>query len=217
MLRAADNLIPLILVLVVITFSAGCGGNVKSASSNLSSLRVIPGTAVVVTGQTFQFSAEMLNLGEASIVWSVSGPSGANAGTISPSGLYTAPSSPLPSTVTVTATSSTNSGVTSTATIWVLGASQVTTTANPLVAQYTLTVPPGTSTKVDFGTTTSYGLRTWLQPAPTGGGPENILVAGMRDSTTYHMRAIAYLPDGTIFTDTDHTFTTGPLPATALP
>jgi len=37
----------------------------------------------------------------------------------------------------------------------------------------------------------------------------NLLVAGMRAGTTYHMRAVARFADGTEIIDSDHSFTTG--------
>jgi hypothetical protein len=49
------------------------------------------------------------------------------------------------------------------------------------------------------------------------GGTVEVLVAGMRASTTYHMQAIVSLPDGSQYSDADHTFTTGPIPASRLP
>jgi hypothetical protein len=70
---------------------------------------------------------------------------------------------------------------------------------------------------IEFGTDTTYGLKTWAQSTPPGGGPVQILVAGMKANTTYHMRADVSFPDGTQFVDTDHTFTTGGLPAARVP
>lgn len=93
----------------------------------------------------------------------------------------------------------------------------VSPTANPLVASYSVAVPRGASVQVQFGPDTNYGLTTWSQPAPRGGGTVTILVAGMRASSTYHMRAVIQLQDGTQAFDADHLFTTGPLPADRLP
>lgn len=94
-----------------------------------------------------------------------------------------------------------------------LPAGQVTPTDNPQVALYTMTLPfPGTMT-VNFGTTTSYGLQTWSQSTPTAGGQVSIFVAGMLASTMYHMQAAVTLSNGITANDTDHTFTTGAVPA----
>ena len=54
--------------------------------------------------------------------------------------------------------------------------------------------------------TPTYGLRTWAQPAPDGGGTVTVLVAGMRASSTYHMQALVHLVDGTEVDDSDHQF-----------
>ena len=39
----------------------------------------------------------------------------------------------------------------------------------------------------------------------------------MKQSTVYHMRGVVQFADGTQFTDTDQTFTTGAVPPTVLP
>jgi arylsulfate sulfotransferase len=44
-----------------------------------------------------------------------------------------------------------------------------------------------------------------------------VLVAGMRADTTYHMQGIVDLSNGSQLLDTDHTFTTGSIPADRLP
>jgi arylsulfate sulfotransferase len=98
--------------------------------------------------------------------------------------------------------------------------SQVSATQNPLVAQYEV-VPaaarPAAQGWVEFGPTTSYGRQTsWVSPTQ-GGYALPILVAGMKPSTTYHMRAHVVWPDGSTWVDQDQTFTTGPLPAALTP
>jgi hypothetical protein len=72
-------------------------------------LAVTPTTATVPAGGTFQFSALLNNIVDASATWAVSSTSGGNIGTINPTtGLYNAPPSPPPgATITVTATDST--------------------------------------------------------------------------------------------------------------
>ena len=90
---------------------------------------------------------------------------------------------------------------------------QVTPTNNPQVALYTLTLPFAGSVSVNFGTDTKYGLNTWTQTSGAAGGPVSLFVAGMRASTTYHMQAAVTFANGITVTDTDHTFTTGALPA----
>jgi arylsulfate sulfotransferase len=93
-----------------------------------------------------------------------------------------------------------------------LSVGTVAVTNNPQVALYTMNLPFPGSITVNFGTTTSYGLKTWSQSTTTG-GPVSILVAGMLASTTYHMQASVSLANGVTGADSDHTFTTGAIPA----
>lgn len=106
-----------------------------------------------------------------------------------------------PDTVAITGTSA------------VLAAGQVSTTDNPQVALYTMTLPFPGGVTVNFGTDTTYGLKTWSQSTATAGGQVSIFVAGMKGSTTYHMRAAVTLANGITANDADHTFTTGAVPA----
>ena len=88
----------------------------------------------------------------------------------------------------------------------------VVATSNPLVAQYTLTLPSSGTWSVSFGTTTAYGRSTSVQTASTPDSATSLYVAGMLPNTPYHMQATATLADGTTVSDVDHIFTTGPLP-----
>ena len=108
-------------------------------------------------------------------------------------------------------------GGASEATFTVLAQGSVTPTGNLQVALYSFSSPRDASVSIEFGTDTTYGLQTWAQSTPPGGGAVSILVAGMKANTTYHMRADVSFPDGTQFVDSDHTFTTGSLPAARVP
>jgi hypothetical protein len=92
----------------------------------------------------------------------------------------------------------------------------VAATSNPLVATYTVTSSKPGDVTIDFGTDTTYGLTTSTQSLPTGGSI-NMLVAGMKPSTAYHMRATIKYTNGTTKSDKDQTFTTMALPAGAIP
>ena len=87
--------------------------------------------------------------------------------------------------------------------------SGVFATINPQVALYSYVAPGNASVSIEFGPDTTYGTHTWAQTAPAAGGAVQILVAGMRANTTYHMRADVVLPDGTEIFDQDQTFITG--------
>jgi arylsulfate sulfotransferase len=98
-----------------------------------------------------------------------------------------------------------------------LAAGQVSTTDNPQVALYTMTLPfPGSMT-VSFGKDTTYGMKTWTQSTSESGGLVSIFVAGMQGNTAYHMQASVQFTNGINANDVDHTFTTQPVPANMQP
>ena len=88
----------------------------------------------------------------------------------------------------------------------------ITPTNHPQVAKFTITLPPSSSAAVEFGLDTSYGFWTSRIAAPAGGGAVSFLVAGMKASTLYHMRARVELLNGWWTTTPDQTFQTGALP-----
>jgi arylsulfate sulfotransferase len=92
-----------------------------------------------------------------------------------------------------------------------LTAGLVTATQHPLVARYTIVPPRSANITIEFGPDTNYGLQT------ATGRLASVLVAGMRQFTTYHMRARIDFDDGTQAFDSDHTFTTGGLPPSRVP
>jgi hypothetical protein len=100
-------------------------------------------------------------------------------------------------------------------TAYALPVGQVSQTDNPQVALYTMTLPFPGSVTVNFGKDTNYGMKTWSQSTSMAGGTVSIFVAGMQGTTTYHMQAAVAFSNGITanVTDTDHTFTTGEVPA----
>lgn len=90
---------------------------------------------------------------------------------------------------------------------------QVTPTNNPQVALYTMTLPFPGGVTINFGTDTTYGLKTWPQSTSSAGNAISIFVAGMRATTTYHMQAAVKFSNGITANDVDHTFTTKAVPA----
>ncbi len=87
----------------------------------------------------------------------------------------------------------------------------VSSTQNPLVAQFNVVSACAGIAMVEFGPNTSYGRNTAWYSVPGGYSPTLIQVAGMKASTTYHMRAQTQCAGNTA-TSGDQTFTTGPLP-----
>jgi arylsulfate sulfotransferase len=200
------------ILLVIVILIGGCS---KATLTPQEFLSVNPSSALLAPGQQTTFVASGFNTSLQNPVWMVNGSAGGSeaTGTIE-SGLYTAPATPPGSPVQVTVQDG-NSGVTSAipATVSFFSPSSfksgtVAATNNPLVASYAVTVPQGATVQVNFGTTTAYGLSTWVQKAPPGGGTTTVLVAGMRQSTTYHIQGTINLATGKTITDADKTFTT---------
>jgi arylsulfate sulfotransferase len=94
--------------------------------------------------------------------------------------------------------------------------SMVLPTQHPLVARYNVSITGGAQVWVEFGPDTNYGRQTsqFSTPGP-GTDIVPVLVAGMKASTLYHMRAHAQWPNGNTWVDQDRTFTTGPLPSSS--
>lgn len=195
----------------------GGSGQKLPVASQSGSVAISPQYAALNPGQRLQFTASN---GGGSLQWLVNGVPGGNpvVGTISQSGMYSAPASP-PQSLNVTVTAQlTGSAQTNTATsvVSVIGLAKITTTANPQVAMYSIDLPEPGSAYVEFGPTESYGLPTWTQSAPQpSGGPINFYVAGMRGNASYHMRARISLADGATLIEPDQTFATGNAPQTS--
>lgn len=90
----------------------------------------------------------------------------------------------------------------------------ISKTKNPLVAEYDAVAPhPGTTTWVEFGEDVTYGRRTSTLAASTSIRQSlKVLVAGMKASTTYHLRGHFDWPGGS-WVSPDQTFTTGAIPS----
>jgi YVTN family beta-propeller protein len=98
------------LALAALLAAAGCSGNKRMVTVNIS-----PTTASVLLGGSQQFTATVLGTSKTGVAWSVTcaGASGDACGTVTTTGLYTAPAAlPSPTThqVAVTATSNASPG-----------------------------------------------------------------------------------------------------------
>ena len=218
-----------------ISVMVGCGGSTSPAQpppsviglgptpvpQQMGSVSIGPQIAALSSAQSLQFSA----VGTiSSIAWSVNGIEGGNTtvGTVDGTGYYVAPAVAHSINVVIRAalTSSPLSDF-ATAVVSLIEPSQVAATANPQVAQYSLYLPQPAKVAVHFGPSMTYDLRTAPQPTPSTpvdyGGAVDILVAGMRGTTAYHLQALVTFANGATYSDTDHVFTTGPpLPTAPL-
>ncbi len=178
-----------------------------------------PANSAVALGGTLQFAASASGVSTSAVTWSVNATPGGSStlGTINANGLYTAPTVSSAQLVTVQATLTSNTSMIGSASVAIIPSGTVATTINPMVAMYTINVPEASSVSIQFGADTSYGFSTSAQQTPSGGGQVQILVAGMRGFSPYHMRAVVKFLDGTEFNDLDQVFTTGGLAAPQIP
>jgi arylsulfate sulfotransferase len=89
-------------------------------------------------------------------------------------------------------------------------------TQNPLVAKYSVTSACMGQAMAEFGSDVSYGRSSAWYPVPGHSAPASFFVAGMRASSTYHMRVI-FNCFGKLWDGPDQTFATGPLPSMPFP
>jgi len=129
----------LLFVFSVLPFVISCGSS--GTVSPVISVNVSAGATSVVVGKTTQFTATVMGTTNTAVTWLVAG--GAANGSISASGLYTAPAVvPNPALVNVTATSK--------ADMTKSGSASITVTASS--SNITVMVSPGAPTVPDFGT-----------------------------------------------------------------
>src|SRR5207253_3567783 len=101
------------------------------------SVTISPTSATVAAGGTQQFSAVVQNTSNTAVTWQVNGVTGGNAtvGTISSSGLYTAPGVvPNPATVTVTAVSQADATKSAAAQVTITATTSCGVTISPTAA-----------------------------------------------------------------------------------
>jgi len=226
MVGGAVGMYRVALIVSLAGLLVACGNSMTTSETSSPtpqasvSVSVSPTSAALGSDQTTQFTATVAGATTTTVAWAVNGVTGGNAtvGTIGTDGLYTSPATPTSQAVTVTATSSADSTKSATASVILVTTGTVTATAHPQVAQYSFTAPSDASVAIQFGPDTTYGLETWSQSVPAGGGTLNMLVAGMKANTTYHMRASVKFGNGAQYYDPDQVFTTGAgLPASRLP
>jgi hypothetical protein len=129
----------IIALLCVMTF-AGCK---SGTAGEVISVSVSPTGVNVVVGKTLQFTATVADTSNQTVTWSVVG--GSAAGTISSTGLYTAPAAvPTPAQVTIMAVSQKDPTKSATA--------AVTVTATTTPPNITVVVSPGAPSVLSFNT-----------------------------------------------------------------
>jgi hypothetical protein len=92
----------------VLLLNIGCSGN-NTSSTNSSPAVTVSGAPQTRIGATTQFASSVTGVSNSAVTWQVNGVNGGSSitGTISTTGLYTAPAAlPSPNTVTIAAVSS---------------------------------------------------------------------------------------------------------------
>lgn len=162
-----------VLVILSLTlYLAACGGGANSPMA-VTAISIAPGIATIPAG-TFQlFSAAVTGNSNTTVIWSVNGVQGGNAqsGTITSSGLYTAPASVTSQAITVTATAAASSSATASATVTISSPSSVASTLfglnlHPEVLSGQISWP-----SFSFGSIRLWNSKTsWADLEPSNGG-----------------------------------------------
>lgn len=128
---------------VILSLAGVCLAGCLGGSSTKSTVTVVvsPSSAQVYVGLTAEFSATVTGASDTTVTWKVNGTEGGSAkyGTITTTGVYTAPGSVPSGTVTISAVSQSDSNASGSATVTVLAAGIVA--VSPAAAS----VPTGTS------------------------------------------------------------------------
>ncbi|MBZ5569132.1 MAG: Ig-like domain-containing protein [Acidobacteriia bacterium] len=196
----------------------------SSGNSAGVSVTISPTSATVPIGRTQQFTATVNNAGNNGVTWQVNGVVGGNSntGTITSSGLYTAPLSPT--TVTVTAVSVANTTQAASATVTVALPISITPTTAAInlsgTVQFTATVTFSSNTTVTWevngtsggnasiGTISSSGLYT----APASIPNPNIVTitaVAQADTTQTASATVTINPPPLVITPTGLTMAAG--------
>ena len=140
LISAFASMCSLSLIALITLILVGCGASKVPMSSGESTggtpqsaptidVAVTPANASIPAGATQQFVASVTGTSNTAVTWTVAGAgcSGSGCGTISSSGLYTAPMSiPSPASVTITATSVEDATKSASAAVTLLPASHTT-------------------------------------------------------------------------------------------
>ena len=168
---------------------------------------ISPAKAVINAGGTMQFTAIITAVSAELVNWSATG------GTITSTGLYTAPSTA--GNYTITAASTSNPSVKASAVVVVTGGPD---TAPPVIsavsatnitasgATINWTTNEASDTQVEYGTTTSYGSLSTQNPTPVTS--HSVAFGGLASGTLYHYRVRSKDAAGNVAVSSDFTFTT---------
>ena len=178
-----------ILLLSVSGALTGCvGQSVSGPGTGSIAVQILPTKTTLHPNDTQQFTVTVTGTSNTAVMWEVNNQAGGNStvGTISSSGLYTAPANiPNPSTVTVTAVSQADSTKSASATVAIVSTSMVVVTVSPSPAtvaangaqQFTATVTGTVNTAVTWEVNNITGGNSTVGTISTSGlytAPANV-------------------------------------------
>lgn len=188
-------------------------GNGSSSSSGTVSITISPLTVSLKVTSSAQFNATVSNSSNMSVTWQVNGITGGNTtfGTISTSGLYTAPGSIPANAITVTAIAQADTTKTATATVTLTNANGLAVSPGratvPAGGQQTFTATLGNSAVAanwslscgsaaagGCGTITSSGIYTAPLSPPVG--QSVVVVASSQDNSANPANAVVEVTFG---------------------
>ncbi len=226
MSRHLASLLHLSVTIFILLSIAGCGGNSGSSGGGSGSgsppamiaISISPTSATVAAGGTQQFQATVTGSSDSAVQWQVNKIVGGNSqyGTISTSGLYTAPTSDVALQVTVTAAATADTSKTASAAVTVNAAPPpppppptISVSISPTTAllavsttqQFTATVTGTTNTAVTWsvdgvnGGNTTVGTisTTGLYTAPATAGTHTVTATSVADGTKSASAAVTVI------------------------
>jgi hypothetical protein len=184
--KTSSHLICASLLALAMCALANCANTSNSTSTGNISVTVLPDGATLFLGQAQQFQATVIGTSNTSVTWSVNGISGGSAGTgtISASGLYTAPAIlPAQASATIKATSAADANAS--ASVSVTLEDDITVTVSPLNASVP-TMGAQVFTASVSGTGSPSTAVTWsVNGIPGGNSGVGTVVANGADTALY--------------------------------
>ncbi len=156
-----------------------------------------PTTASVQVGKTFQFTASVTGNSNTAVTWTATG------GSVSTSGLFTAPSTTGTYTVKATSVADTTKSASATVTVTPAGAVSVTITPTTATVQTTKTyqfsasVSGSTNTAVTWTATGGTVSTSGLYTAPATAGTYKVRATSQADTTKYAEATVTVTTGGT--------------------
>ncbi len=171
--------------------------NVGTAAPNGVAVSVTPATATVQAGASFQFAASVTGSTNTAVTWTATG------GTITASGLFTAPASA--GTYTVKATSAADTTKSASATVTVTAPGSVSISITPATAtvatggtqQFAASVTGSTNTSVTWTATAGTVSSTGFYTAPATAGTYTVKATSAADTTKSASATVTVTSGGT--------------------